>query len=189
MLGYVQDGTVDTLAFGTFVATEFRKKHFDFSYPTINKLDLYYVHRPTLSVQKAALLIFSVFEANFYFLSFALLVVLYLLSKQRGGSFKNTLVALLHFCIPGKVKKKKPKKNDWNVKIASCLLGYFMLLIMGLYQGRLLTQLLIANKEEPFRSLEELTAEMGSENMAFVVETVNSAEFAGINTSLSYEFR
>ncbi len=81
------------------------------------------------------------------------------------------------------------RKNGATAGSATVLLGYFLLIITGLYQGTLLSKLLIVNKEAPFRSLEAFLGKVGSGELQFATTSVENALFERINASSSYEFR
>ncbi len=81
------------------------------------------------------------------------------------------------------------QKNGVAGTSAAVLLGYFLLIVTGLYEGTLLTKLLIVNTEAPFRSLEALLGNIASGELKFIVTTVDTSSFEKINASSGYEYR
>ncbi len=73
--------------------------------------------------------------------------------------------------------------------MATTTVGYFLLLISGLYQGKLLTQMMLVTTNVPFKSLETLTQRIASGQMKLVVNSVNNAQFEKINASFGEEGR
>ncbi len=69
------------------------------------------------------------------------------------------------------------------------LLGYFAMILVGLYEGKLLTQLLFYKVPSPINSLDELTNALAKGKLNMMARTTKWAYFEKVNRSDNYEFR
>ncbi len=178
MLGYLSNGTADMLAHGTIVTTELRMRHFYFAYPLLGQAQSYFFRRPSIGFLRAASLVYSTFEMDFWLLTAALVATLFLLSRCDGRNMTEGILSWI-----GCTQKLQ------NQRGAAVLLGFFLSLISGLFQAKLLTQLLIITPTKPFPTLEGLIEQISGGNLKLLVQTVNNAPFERINASIGYEAR
>ncbi len=84
-----------------------------------------------------------------------------------------------------------PLKSETSLasKPAKSLLGFFVLLLGGLYQTKLLANILVVSKNNPFPSLESLLSRVSNGDMDFVFTTLSSAQHELINASATFEYR
>ncbi len=69
------------------------------------------------------------------------------------------------------------------------LTGYFLLLVTGLYEGRLLTHLMIAKAEQPIGSITELASKIKDGSLTLMLQSRQSPLFDLIDDSTVGEHR
>ncbi len=114
---------------------------------------------------------------DFWLLTAALVATIFLLSRCDGRRMTEALLWV-------RCGNRLPSQRG-----AAVLLGYFLVLISGLYEAKLLTQLLIYTPTKPFPTIESLIGQISGGNLKLLVQTVNNAAFERINASIGYEPR
>ncbi len=173
------------LADGTWFLTKRRVETFDFSFPLLATEQVHMMRKPQLSSLQGMSLIFTAFTKEFYIATIVAVLSALLISRllfkqpQRTifvssgdleGTSGNRLFAIRHRTLVG-------------------ILGYFLVVLMGLYQGKLLTQLLFYTVPSEIRSVEELAAELRAGRLKMLTPSLNWALFEKINSSQNYEFQ
>ncbi len=191
LLGLLQNGTIDIFADDIWYLTKDRINHFQFSFSLTSPLMTHMMRRPNINTFQGMASIFGVFTYRFY-----IAVAVVILSAMLIGhiAFKRNALSQLVLFL-----SSRSQMIDWTETSASMFmprhytlmgfLGYILVIVMGLYKGRLLTQLLFPIDSVPISSTEEMAAEIVSGRLTMLTPTTEWSYFEKINSSSNYKFR
>ncbi len=192
LLGLLQAGTVDTFADGNWFLSENRLDYFEYSFPLIAAQTVHVLREPDISTFQGTTLIFNVFTYRFYVAVVAIAVVALLISqlvlkRTEGANVRPCFSSRSH--SGGNTTSSQGLLFSIRHRTLTLFLGYFFAIIVGLYQGRLLAQLLFPIISTPIDSVEKLTKEIASGRLTMLAPFTDWPYFEKINTSSLYEFR
>ncbi len=162
LLQLIQNGTVDTFADGGYKAVGTWLDHFQFSFPDVFLEQFYAMRRPWLSILSGASLILSTFTPQFYL--FAVLAIALTIGVAHLSLNRSSIGPMSKWCAVYPLVREVDTSGSngcftLRYHVMFALVGYFLVVLMGLYQGKLLTQLLFYGVDKPINTFDDMAAE------------------------------
>ncbi len=166
LLGLLYNGTFDMIL-PSYQMLQLRMPYFRFSYP-IGKHSFYFVVRKSeISLTTTAALVLRTFSpalwgtilAALIFLASSMFFSQNILILTRGGknpSFRRTLWGFYRFTLNQDHEISSDRKRSMSAGLIFVLLSISSFVIVSMYQGSLLSRLLINREAVPFDSLENI---------------------------------
>ncbi len=167
----LQNGTVDIFGDGIWSLTEDRAAYFDWSFPLISNGWFHIMRKPDVSPFSGTTLIFNVFSRRFYAALALLISSALFLSRFRFIDNVNNLFFQL--------------RN----RALSVMVGYLLLVVVGLYQGKLLAELLFFTTPSPITGLDAMVSGLSEGRMTLLTGSLGWSYFEKINKSENSDFR
>ncbi len=165
LLGLLYDGTFDMISAG-YLIFEQRITHFQFSYPFRTDRFYFVVRKSEISLETTALLVFRTFSPALWATNLAALIFLamsmffsqkiLIFSGENNSPFRRILLDFYHFILNQAHEIPSNRKRSMSASPIFAFLSIFSVVTMSMYQGSLLSRLLVNRERAPFDSLEEL---------------------------------
>ncbi len=187
LLGLLHDGVVDMISV-EYLRVEPRTMHFLFSFPFRMSRYYFVTRKSEISLASKAQLVFRTFSpalwgtivAALIFLAMTMFFSEKILIFSRGEnipSFRRTLWEFYRFTLNQDHGESPGRKLSLSAGLIFVFLSFFSVVTVSMYQGSLLSRLLVKSETIPFKSLEKLVDLVETGRFKFIQEPGTSIFF------------